>query len=203
MENNTFKSVTFGGFDKQDVIRYIEQAAREASEAQEALTKENESLRNQVEELTAQLRGTVSQVEALESEGKELRTQLEAERAARQALEPVKPEMERLRGEVEKLRPDAEAYAQFRERIGAIECEARKRAADLEDATIHRLEGMIAAFREQYKTLAASFDTTAAHVTGELRKVEVNLAQLPRSMDQAGVELEKLSETLEKARESK
>ena len=33
MENNTFKSVAFGGFDKQDVIRYIEQSAREAAEA--------------------------------------------------------------------------------------------------------------------------------------------------------------------------
>ena len=198
MENNTFKSVTFGGFDKQDVIRYIEQAAREASEAQEALTKENESLRNQVEELTAQLRGTVSQVEALESEGKELRTQLEAERAARQALEPVKPEMERLRGEVEKLRPDAEAYAQFRERIGAIECEARKRAADLESATVTRLEEMVAQFREKYQELTVMFDSTATHVTGELRKVEVNLTQLPRAMDQAGVELGELAALLEK-----
>ena len=160
MENNTFKSVTFGGFDKQDVIRYIEQAAREASEAQEALTKENESLRNQVEELTAQLRGTVSQVEALESEGKELRTQLEAERAARQALEPVKPEMERLRGEVEKLRPDAEAYAQFRERIGAIECEARKRAG-LERVRFHDL-------RHTFATLALQNGVDVKTVSGML-----------------------------------
>ena len=199
MENNTFKSVTFGGFDKQDVIRYIEQAAREASEAQEALTKENESLRNQVEELTAQLRGTVSQAEALESEGKELRTQLEAERAARQALEPVKPEMERLRGEVEKLRPDAEAYAQFRERIGAIECEARKRAADLEAATVAQLQQTVDLFRSQYQILMSTFETTASHVNSELRKVEVNLTQLPRAMDQSGAELNELAARLERS----
>ncbi|MDY3984688.1 hypothetical protein [Dysosmobacter sp.] len=203
MENNTFKSVTFGGFDKQDVIRYIEQTAKEAAEVRETLEKENEDLRGRVERLNTRLTAASSRAEALEAERQTLKEQLEREIAARQALEPAKPEAERLSEEVEKLRPDAEAYAQFRERIGAIECEARKRAADLEEATIARLEGIIAAFREQYGTLASSFDATAAHVTGELRKVEVNLAQLPRAMDQAGAELEKLSETLKKAKESK
>lgn len=203
MENNTFKSVTFGGFDKQDVIRYIEQTAKEAAEIRETLEKENEDLRGRVERLNTRLTAASSRAEALEAERQTLKEQLEREIAARQALEPAKPEAERLAEEVEKLRPDAEAYAQFRERIGAIECEARKRAADLEEATIARLEGIIAAFREQYGTLASSFDATAAHVTGELRKVEVNLAQLPRAMDQAGAELEKLSETLKKAKESK
>lgn len=203
MENNTFKSVTFGGFDKQDVIRYIEQTAKEAAEVRETLEKENEDLRGRVERLNTRLTAASSRAEALEAERQTLKEQLEREIAARQALEPAKPEAERLAEEVEKLRPDAEAYAQFRERIGAIECEARKRAADLEEATIARLEGIIAAFREQYGTLASSFDATAAHVTGELRKVEVNLAQLPRAMDQAGAELEKLSETLKKAKESK
>ena len=33
MESNMFKSVAFGGFDKQDVIGYIERTAREAAEA--------------------------------------------------------------------------------------------------------------------------------------------------------------------------
>ena len=40
MENNIFKSVAFGGFDKQDVISYIERTAKEASEAQEKLQRE-------------------------------------------------------------------------------------------------------------------------------------------------------------------
>ena len=31
MENYAFKSVAFGGFDKQDVIHYIEQTAKEAA----------------------------------------------------------------------------------------------------------------------------------------------------------------------------
>ena len=35
MENNTFKSVTFGGFAKQDVIDYIEKTSKAAAEQQE------------------------------------------------------------------------------------------------------------------------------------------------------------------------
>ena len=102
-----------------------------------------------------------------------------------------------LREEVARLRPDAEAYAQFRERIGAIECEARKRAADLEQATATQLQQTVELFQKQYQALMSTFDAAAGHVTGELRKVEVNLAQLPRVMDQSGAELNALASRLD------
>ena len=105
--------------------------------------------------------------------------------------------------EVERLRPDAEAYAQFRERIGAIECEARKRAADLELATETQLRKTVALFQEQYQALMTAFEAAAGHVTGELRKVEVNLAQLPRTMDPAGAALKSLSARLERENQKK
>ena len=123
---------------------------------------------------------------------------LEKETQRRRELEPLEPETARLAGEVERLRPDAEAYAQFRERIGAIECEARKRAADLEAASQAKMRQAVDAFRSQYQTLMTTFTNTAAHVTGELRKVEVNLTQLPRAMDQAGAELKELEKLLER-----
>lgn len=200
MENNTFKSVTFGGFDKQDVIRYIEQTAKEAAAVQEKLQQENDGLQAEIKNLAGRLEELQSRLEDIGAERERLSTELERERTARRTLEPAKPEAERLAAEVERLRPDAEAYAQFRERIGAIECEARKRAADLEASTIASIERIIAAFQTQYQELTTTFDATAAHVTAELRKVEVNLTQLPRAMDQAGVELGELSAALERAK---
>ncbi|SFP09037.1 hypothetical protein SAMN05216343_10328 [Oscillibacter sp. PC13] len=200
MENNTFKSVAFGGFDKQDVIRYIEQTAKEAAAVQERLQQENDGLRAELQTTSAQLERLRTQLTELQREHGQLQDALSREQTARQALEPAKPEAERLAAELERLRPDAEAYAQFRERIGAIECEARKRAADLEASTVARLEGMISSFQKQYQELVTTFDSTATHVTGELRKVEVNLAQLPRAMDQAGVELNELSAVLEQTK---
>ena len=198
MDNYPIKSVTFGGFDKQDVIRYIEQAAQQAAAAQQTLQTENEDLRKQVTDLSAELSALRTQVASLSAERDHLQETLSQESASRQQLETLKP----LEDEVARLRPDAEAYAQFRERIGAIECEARKRAADLEQATINQLQKTVDLFREQYQTLMSTFESTASHVTGELRKVEVNLTQLPRAMDQAGTELNELAARLERSKES-
>ena len=198
MDNYPIKSVTFGGFDKQDVIRYIEQAAQQAAAAQQTLQTENEDLRKQVTDLSAELSALRTQVSSLSAERDHLQETLSQESASRQQLEALKP----LEDEVARLRPDAEAYAQFRERIGAIECEARKRAADLEQATINQLQKTVDLFREQYQTLMSTFESTASHVNGELRKVEVNLTQLPRAMDQAGTELNELAARLERSKES-
>lgn len=201
MENHTFKSVAFGGFDKQDVIQYIEQSAKEASAVQEKLQQENDGLRTERESLADKAAALEKQLEALTAERNSLAARLEQESAARQALESTKPELERLTAEVEKLRPDAQAYAQFRARIGAIECEARERAASLEASTTAQLQRTVDLFRAQYQTLMSTFETTASHVTGELRKVEVNLSQLPRAMDQAGTELNELAAQLDASRQ--
>ncbi len=205
MENYPIKTVTFGGFDKQDVIQYIERAAQDAATAEQTLRAESEELRRQVAELTKAAAEREERLRELSARQEALQAELAREREARQELEPLRPlreEAEHLRAQVEALRPDAEAYAQFRERIGAIECEARKRAADLESAAAVRMEKTVELFRSRYQDLMSTFESAAAHVTGELRKVEVNLAQLPRAMDQAGVELGELAAVLEERRET-
>ena len=146
MDNYPIKSVTFGGFDKQDVIQYIEQAAQQAAAAQQALQTENEALQKQVANLSEELSSLKAQISSLSAERNHLQETLNQESVSRQELEALKP----LEAEVARLRPDAEAYAQFRERIGAIECEARKRAADLEAATVEQLRQTVDLFRSQY-----------------------------------------------------
>lgn len=205
MDNYSIKSVTFGGFDKQDVIRYIEETAQAAASAQkelqtqnDALVAENTSLRSRVDKMAVEIQTLQNRLQALSSENEKLHATVSSEKAARLELETLKP----LQEEVNRLRPDAEAYAQFREKIGAIECDARKRASDLELATIQQLQSSVDLFREQYQILMSSFETTAAHVNNELRKVEVNLSQLPRTMDQPGSELNELMSRLENLKQS-
>ena len=185
MDNYPIKSVAFGGFDKQDVVRYIEQASLQAAAVQEsqqklidtltaeknALSEEVESLRRQVAELTAQC---AQQKDALEAK------------------------VAGLEAEAETLRADAANFAHFRDSIGAIECEARKRANELEAATQAQLRQTVDLFRQQYQILMSTFESTASHVNSELRKVEVNLSQLPRTMDQAGSELNTLAAQLKR-----
>ena len=201
MDNYPIKSVTFGGFDKQDVIRYIEQV----SGAQKALQEENDSLRAETATLRQEAASLRAQLEDAAAQQTRLQDELSQECSARLELEKLKPleaEVSRLKQEADALRPDAEAYAQFRERIGAIECEARKRAADLEAATLEQLQQTGDLFRAQYQVLMSTFETTASHVNSELRKVEVERTRLPRAMDQAGTELNELAARLEHSKES-
>ena len=109
------------------------------------------------------------------------------------------PEGERLAAEQGRLRPEAGGYAQCRDRVWDIECDDRKRARELEGCTTASLRRTVELFRAQYVTLMSSFESTASHVTAELRKVEVNLSQLPRAMDQAGTELNELATLLDRS----
>lgn len=201
MENYSFKSVAFGGFDKQDVVRYLEQSSEKAAAAQRELEAENESLRKQAEELSEELDRLRSEKKELAAERDGLRKKLETETAARANLEPLRAleqDVARLTAERDALKPDAEAYARFRERLGAIECEARKRADDLEEEAAAQIRRTVGEFRNRYQKLVSEFESVAGHVNGELRKVEVSLTQLPRALDQTGAELNELASRLEK-----
>jgi len=199
MGNYSIKTVAFGGFNKQDVVRYIEQAATEAASAQKALEDENSALRAHSDALTGELDELRAQMEALLAEKDALSAALTQEQQLREELEPLRATAEvaaQLQREIDSLRPDADAYAQFRERIGAIECEARKRADDLELATAAQLRQTVDRFRQQYQILMSNFESTAGYVSAELRKMEVSLSHLPRALDQAGSDLNALAAQL-------
>lgn len=209
MNNYPIKSVTFGGFDKQDVISYIERITTEVSAVQKELQEEAEHLRRQLEESEAARESLAAELEEANRGREETEAHLKEERALRESLQPVAAEAEELRREVEAmraeqetLRADAQDYVRFREKLGAIECEAHMRAADLESSTYTQLRETVDLFRSQYQVLMSTFETAAAHVNGELRKVEVNLTQLPRALDRSGAELEELAARLEQRKES-
>ena len=206
MDNYSFKSVAFGGFDKQDVVRYLEQTAEKAAAVQRELEAENETLRKQAEAGAEELELLRAQMEELTAERVGLRKKLESETAAREDLEPLralKQDVARLTAERDALRPDAESYARFRERLGAIECEARNRADDLEEEAAAQTRRALEDFRSRYQRLMSDFEAVSGHVNGELRKIEVTLSQLPRALDQTGAELNELAARLERKPENK
>ena len=192
MESYTFKTVTFGGFDKQDVAHYVEQLTQEHSAALSALQEENAALKEKSSHLEAENRRLRTQADIQAASLSQLSTQAEKLLEEVAALQDYPEKYEALRTEADGLRKDAEAYVEFRNRIGNIECEAQQRAAKLEADTQARLRRMVDSFRAQYEALAGTFDAASAHVISELRKVEVNLSQLPRALDPVDRELEKL-----------
>lgn len=197
MESYTFKTVTFGGFDKQDVARYVEQLTQEHSATLTALQEENAALKEKNSHLEAENHSLRTQADAQAASLSQLSAQAEKLLEEVAALRDYPEKYEALRTEADSLRKDAEAYVEFRNRIGNIECEAQQRAAKLEADTQAQLRQMAESFRAQYEALTGTFDAAAAHVTAELRKVEVNLTQLPRSLDGVGRELEQLDAILD------
>ena len=196
MNDHTFKSVTFGGFDKQDVADYIQQISQEHAAQTVQLEQERDTLRGENGTLRQQLISLRAQAAEQADRLKELQSALEQAESRAAALEEQKAQIQALSAQVAELKPDAESYRQFRNRIGDIECDARSRAAELEAATNAKLRMVVADFREKYGALTASFDTASDFMTSELRKVEVNLTQLPLSLDQIGAQLNELEGTL-------
>ena len=196
MESGSFRSVAFGGFDKQDVASYIEKISAEHAEALNTMKGERDSLQARCDSQAEQLTSLSARNAEQSAELEQLRAEAERLRPENSGLREQLQQTEQRAQEAETLRPDAEAYREFRNRIGDIECESRKRAAELENSTCAKLDRVIADFRAKYQGLTATFQSTSGYVTGELRKVEVNLTQLPRALDQIGVELDKLENTL-------
>lgn len=196
MESNTFKSVTFGGFDKKDVVHYIEQSSREHASAIEKLQQENDALHSENTSLSEQTAALKTKVEEQTASMEQLRDQLNHLQAENVELQALRQKVDQLTSEVTLMQPDAEAYRTIKTRIGDMECAARKRAADLESATNARLNQLVSDFRAKYQNLITTFDATSGYVTGELRKVEVNLSQLPRALDQIGTDLNDLETVL-------
>ena len=158
MERSAIRSVAFGGFDKEDVARYIEQLSQETEKLREerdalqekadCLEKEADELRTQVQELT------------------KAREELSAEMAR---LAPLEKENAQLKEQVEALRPDAEAHVMLRGQVGAIECEARQRAAELEEHTAgHPLDGYLCAGHRKAGRCTVCADVRAGHRRGKV-----------------------------------
>lgn len=113
-----FRTATFGGFHRQDVVEYIESNAKEHAAQLNALRTE-----------LAEARQRITVLEGEEARAIGLQDLNFALSARVDTLAPLEEEVAALRAEVEALRPQAEAYAGLKESMADIELEARARAS--------------------------------------------------------------------------
>lgn len=204
----TFRSATFGGFNRQDVTDYITKTAKETSEQIAALERERDQLQT---ELAAKV--------DLEQEAAQLReqcTQLQADTAMKASeIETLKrraAERDDLAKRVDELEGQAEEYCDLKQHIAGIELDAHRRADQLleesrrkaddivakanEDAVRIRrqAEEMMQALCQQYEEQVRAFEVAAGHVTGELRKMDVAVGQLPLAFNRLSAGLRDLKE---------
>ncbi len=190
-----FKTCLFGGFDRQDVIAFIEKTARENRERIEALETENASLEQQNETMDSELQQL--RAESAEKTEKALQASALSENLA---------ESEQKRQELEKenavLRVQAEEYLAMKDHIAEIEISAHRRTEEFRAEAIAQLREIMATqrawceqTRQQYAALSQQFaekllqaqQTVAAADFDAFDAMEAQLQALDESLEQPEV----------------
>lgn len=139
MENNTFKGSIFGGFNRQDVMNYIEKASRESGELLQqsqdqiaALEQENAQLRTQCEQLRVSLQDTAASLSAAQAERDAAQASCasadEALETARCSSRQYADEVKTLHETVAALQPEVDKFHTLQKNIADVEVEAKHRA---------------------------------------------------------------------------
>ena len=177
-----FRSAAIGGFNKQDVLDFLEAQAKQTAQAQQ--------------ELQGRLEESERQGESLRRELDEANRQLEAVRRAGE-LEQARRERDEMRAQRDAVWPDAQAYIELKERTAGVELEAHRRAQAIqakaeEDAQKARrqVEQWLKRMGREYDALCTRVETTVSHAASELEKAGAGLERLNELMSGQGTALE-------------
>ena len=140
--DHPFRSAAFGGFNRQDVLDYLEKTAaenaRKKQELQQRLEEAEEDRRklasqesDQEERVTILNRDRESLSQQLEQVKAVLEASREREEAQSRELEELRRERDSLRRRVAELEPGAAAYTAVKERAAGVELEAHCRAQNV------------------------------------------------------------------------
>lgn len=210
-----FRSAAIGGFNKQDVLDFLEAQAKQTAQAQQELQgrleeseRQGENLRRELDEANRQLEAVRRALEEAGQAREELAGQLEwaneAASGSRQEASRLAGELRQARRERDEMRaqrdavwPDAQAYIELKERTAGVELEAHRRAQAIqakaeEDAQKARrqVEQWLKRMGREYDALCTQVETTVSHAASELEKAGAGLERLNELMSGQGTALE-------------
>ena len=163
--NTNFKTALFGGFDREDVVKFIEKTAAENREQLETLEAELNALRAQRDEAAAEneaLRGLTEEDACLREENARLREQLAQAQASAEAL----------RQEAEALRGPAAEYQSLKEHVADIEISAHRRTEEFRAKAMERLAQCIAQQRAWCSQRRSTYLSMNVSLLEQLRQAE-------------------------------
>ena len=218
-EEIQFRTATLGGFQKQDVLDYIERSSkdhgdklaglqRELEEARRALcaveeekgalARERAAAQERERTLTEEREAAAAAAGQASQETSALREELEAERLRLAETEAV---LEQTMEEVDRLRPAAEAFARLKDRTAGIELEAHCRAqgvqAEAEERaqkTREQVEQWLRRMRAEYDRIREDIDAAVSQVSGGLAEAERIVEGLSGTLTRQDGELEELAQ---------
>lgn len=203
--DHPFRSAAVGGFNRQDVLDYLEKTAAENAQKQQELEKQLEQLRRRSGELEEReaifSRERESMSRELEQTKGVLQDIRQREKTQSEELTQLRQERDRLRARVAALEPDAAAYAAVKDRTAGMELQAHCRAhavqeqADQQARQVRRqTEQWLRQVQQEYEQLRSQVESTVSHAADELSKAGRSLDQLNQMLGEQEVALEAVSQ---------
>jgi len=208
--NYPFRSSAFGGFNKQDVMTFLDAQSQQLGTSQQKLQEqldtarqELDALRQERDELTCQLEDLRQEAEADErrqSDASALLEQIKQERdAANAQLDQLTQERDELRLQLEAAQADAQAYAELKDRTARVELDAHRRAQCILDEaeqdaqkTRRQAEEWLLKTESEYDAICRQVKDTVSKAAGQLEKAGEELEQLNAVMNSQSDALEGL-----------
>ena len=210
--DHPFRNAALGGFNRQDVLDYLEKTAAENAQKQQELEKKLEQQNQELEQLRRRS-GELEEREAifgrdrdsltreLEQAKAALQESQEREKAQGAELNQLRQERDRLRARVAALEPDAAAYAAVKDRTAGMELQAHCRAhavqeqADQQARQVRRqMEQWLRQVQQEYEQLRSQVESTVSHAADELGKAGKCLDQINQLLGDQEVNLEAVTQ---------
>ena len=193
-----------GGFNRQDVQMYIEQAASAHQLELEELRKRLEEAEQHGRELEFALSSAETAKSGAAAEEAKVRASLETSTRSLSRLRGelsqtesklmvAKQELERLQAQVGRLEPMADSYAQLKDRVATVELDAHRKAQDTLSQAQEEAERVRAETRAWLGRVLEQYSLLRQGMEGLLEQVQL----LSRGEERLAV----LDETADKLRE--
>ena len=205
----------FGGFNRQDVVNYIEKNARLTSEYKAS----KEALEVRCDELAGRLEEEKAQNEALRAElassnektaGLYARiTELEKELSSmREAISSKDEEINTLRRQISSCNETIDEYENSKERIALLELNASRRAVDIEKEAENKAAVLTKKCNELINTLKTEYiavcndaEATVAHITNEMDKIGAKLCDITELLSEKTAKFDELNKLVARSLE--
>ena len=200
--DNRFRSAAFGGFNRQDVMDYLERSVKEHNQALEQANNQLAQARGEADQLRQQLAQVGEEARQAKEELERITADQQFAREQSGLVEELRCENQQLRTLAERAQADAEAYAAIKERTASIELEAHRRAQSIVDeaqAQAEQIRRELAQWLERverdYYDLRAQVGTTVTQASSELERVRQGLDNISLCMQNQHSALERLMQT--------
>ncbi len=207
MENKRFRNSVFGGFNRDDVLHYIEEASRTCRERSDADQKE-------IAALDEEKRALLQEIETLRSENEALRRQTEEQSGDEVGQASLSEQLEALTAErdalarqlaeanekLAELEPASRSYQALQGRLSGIELDAHTRAAAIEAAAVSHAEALKQELLSAALEARTAYENVWTNSDGAYATFRRELQDLTGVFERLGAYFDTVSDRLEDIR---